>query len=130
MIETILKKLLDRDYPDHFMSGLIGDTLRFEFNNICINVEYNAKLKEFDVMFFINDENNQSSKNYCRHRVKFEDEVEQLRAELNFKSLVQKGIDRLDSEVYAKVMGIEIEPEHPTTFDDAQTQIVNNNVEE
>ncbi len=128
MIETILKKLLDRDYADYCISSRNCKFLTFKFDNIAINLQYYEKSRTFGVWFY-NDKDN-ASENYCFHEVKFEDEVEQLRAELNFKSLVQKGIDRLDSEVYAKVMGIEIEPEHPTTFDDAQTQIVNNNVEE
>lgn len=124
MVETILKRLLDRDYPDYVCGTKDNPTLGFEIDDTKIEIYHLKLLDQFSVGFYTH--------NYAfDKRVSFEDDIEKAQAFLNFKKLAQRGFDKVVSQVYVKVMGIEVDPEEqPKTFDDAQTQIVNNNVEE
>lgn len=124
MVETILKKLLDREYADYTSGSREYPYLVFKTENSEIEISYHKPSDNFTIVFH-------TKNGTCEELVSFEDDIEKTQAILNFKKLVQKGFDKVISQVYAKVMGIEVDPEEqPKTFDDAQTQIVNDNVEE
>ena len=111
MIETIIKKLLDREECDFCNSDSIG----------FYTEKYAIFLHIYDdcIVYTINGDNYHNNGS-----IKYASNKEQKYIEYRYTSLYDKYVEKVENELYKEIMEIDESKEH--TFDEAQTEIVNN----
>lgn len=111
MIETIIKKLLDREECDFCNDRSIG----FYTEKYAIFLY----IVDDSIVYTINGDNYNN-----RGYIKFASKKEQKYFEYRYVSLCDKYVEKVENELYKEIMEIDESKEH--TFDEAQTEIVNN----
>lgn len=119
MIKTIVNKLMDKEVADY----VIGD------------IEITFKYKDYLIRItkILPDENDYlasiTSKEFTHcESITFENEYDKKRFEYNFQRILNETKTMHINKLFQLVMNVEEDKEQ--TFDDAQSEIVNNNVEE
>lgn len=121
MIKTIVNKLMDKEVADCVINDI---EIGFKYKDYLIRItKISLGSNEIDYLASI------TSKEFTDcESITFENEYDKKRFEYNFQRILNETKTMHINKLFQSIMKIEEDKEQ--TFDDAQSEIVNNNVEE